>query len=215
MTGLRSQTANYPGITVDLRKANIRLPIEPKSTDESRFADINFDGYVDLIDLPGLYGLEPTSPEEVIAADSIRGNIGGDVALVVVVLDATNLARNLFLAEEILELGQPCVIALNMMDVASAKGIHVDTDALADRLECPIVKVSARTGDGIDQLKSDDGRSPENSAGTVGRPSRVLHGSVVAGAHLRLATNGQTPSATRPRWVANRRRQRFESSIAG
>lgn len=153
MTGLRGQTANYPGITVDLRKANIRLPIDARTADQRRIGETPFDGCVDLIDLPGMYGLEPTSPEEVIAADSIRGDVGGDVALVIVVLDATNLARNLFLAEEILELGQPCLIALNMIDVAAAKGIHVDADALAERLDCPVVKVSARTGQGVDDLK--------------------------------------------------------------
>ena len=80
LTGLRAKTANYPGVTVDLRKASIRLSGTP----------------VELIDLPGLYSLDALSPEEEVAGDVLKGQIEGEPAAVLLVLDATHLQRNLF-----------------------------------------------------------------------------------------------------------------------
>lgn len=142
LTGLRAKTANYPGITVDVRKATIALP----QVDGNRGARI------ELIDLPGLYSMQPTSPEETVAADAIRGEIGGLADAIVLVLDATNLARNLFLAEEVLQFGRPTMIVLSMIDAADAKGISIDVQQLSERLECPVVAASSRTHTGIDDL---------------------------------------------------------------
>ena len=140
LTGLRAKTANYPGITVDIRKASIRLSGMP----------------VELIDLPGLYSLDALSPEEEVAGDVLTGRIEveGEPAAVLLVLDATSLQRNLFLASQVLELNRPTVIALNLIDAARASGIEIDAEALSAELKCPVVPVSAKTGEGIDSLKA-------------------------------------------------------------
>ncbi|MEC7502117.1 MAG: ferrous iron transporter B [Planctomycetota bacterium] len=141
LTGLRAQTANYPGVTVDFRKGSARLG-------ERR---------VELIDLPGLYSLDPLSAEEQVARDILTGDMddGPDVSAVLLVLDATQLQRNLFLASEILELHRPTVVALNLIDAARSSGAAIDCDALAAELKCPVIAVSAKTGEGIEALKAE------------------------------------------------------------
>jgi ferrous iron transport protein B len=140
LTGLRARTANYPGITVDWRKAVVRLEY----------------GATNLIDLPGLYSLDAITPEERVAESVLRGRLDGEAApdVVVLVMDATNLERNLFLAGQVLELGLPTVVALNLIDVARTSQISTDADQLALELQCPVVPVSARTGEGLEQLKA-------------------------------------------------------------
>ena len=139
LTGLRAKTANYPGITVDVRKASIRLSGTP----------------VELIDLPGLYSLDALSPEEEVAGDVLKGKIEGEPAAVLLVLDATHLQRNLFLASQILELNRPTVVALNLIDAARSSGAAIDCDSLAAELKCPVIAVSAKTGEGIESLKAE------------------------------------------------------------
>ncbi|MGB7345176.1 MAG: ferrous iron transporter B [Pirellulaceae bacterium] len=141
LSGMRAKTANYPGITVDLRK--VTMPIA--SPDQSRPPT-----QIDLIDLPGLYSLEPTSPEETVASEALQGRRLGAPAAVVLVLDATNLSRNLLLANEVLQLGLPTLAVLNMIDAAKSSGIDIDVENLSAQLECPVVAVSARTGFGLD-----------------------------------------------------------------
>jgi ferrous iron transport protein B len=107
-----------------------------------------------VVDLPGLYSLDSQSPDEKLASDALQGKLehtAPDAALVVV--DATNLERNLFLASQVLELKCPVVVALNMMDMARRDGIRIDVAKLRDELGCVVVPVSARTGKGIDELK--------------------------------------------------------------
>ncbi|MEE2781609.1 MAG: ferrous iron transporter B [Planctomycetota bacterium] len=138
LTGLRAKTANYPGITVDVRKASIRLAGSP----------------VELIDLPGLYSLDALSPEEEVAGDMLTGQVESMPDAVLLVLDATHLQRNLVLASQILELGRPTVVALNLIDASRASGIVIDAEALSAELKCPVVPVSAKTGEGIELLKA-------------------------------------------------------------
>lgn len=139
LTGLRAKTANYPGITVDLRKGRLRLPAGP----------------VNLIDLPGLYSLDAITPEEKVAEAALRGQIAGEAPpdAVLLVIDATNLERNLFLASEVLELGRPTVVALNLIDAARSAKVNVDVEQLASLLKCPVVPVSARKGEGLGELR--------------------------------------------------------------
>lgn len=139
LTGLKAKTANYPGITVDLRRAELK-----------------FDGIaVDVVDLPGLYSLHAVSPEEKVAAAALRGEVlhAGAPDLVVLVLDATHLTRNLFLASEVLELRLPTLIALNQVDAADAAQIRIEISQLEQELKCSVIPVSARTGAGLDELR--------------------------------------------------------------
>lgn len=140
MTGLRAKTANFPGTTVDIRYCRLER--------KGRLRQ--------LIDLPGLYSLLVASPEEQVALDSLLGVIEGQAEpdAILLVLDATNLERNLFLASQVVELGTPLVVALNMYDLARRKGIRIDVAALSEELGCPVVPVAARTGEGVDELQA-------------------------------------------------------------
>jgi len=156
LTGLRAKTANFPGTTIERRVG--RMQIGQRQ--------------IIMVDLPGLYGLESSSPEEKMASDALRGHLAKhaapDAALIVV--DATNLERNLFLASQVLELDCPVIIALNMMDMARREGIHIDVEKLRSELGCAVVPVAARTGKGIDDLRREIGRL---AAGAM--PEAVAH----------------------------------------
>ncbi|MBA4105768.1 MAG: ferrous iron transport protein B [Pirellula sp.] len=138
LTGMRAKTANFPGTTVEHRRASMTLG-EFETT---------------IVDLPGLYSLDPTTPDERVACDALEGRLAGmaEPDLVLLVVDATNLERNLFLASQVLELGDPTVVALNLSDAAEKQGITFNLPELRQRLGCPVILVSARTGQGIDEL---------------------------------------------------------------
>jgi ferrous iron transport protein B len=129
LTGLRQKTANYPGVTVERHTGTIHLD----------------QGEVTLIDLPGAYSLAAHSPDEMVSADVLLGRIE-DVPLpsaILVVVDSTNLRRNLFMATQILELNLPVVVALNMIDLATKRGISIDSERLSNELKVPVVPMIA------------------------------------------------------------------------
>lgn len=139
LTGLRARTSNYPGTTVEKKSGPLRLG----------------DQIAEVMDLPGIYSLDGVTPEERVACDMLRGADGAVVAdLVVVIADADNLERSLFVVSQLLEMGRPIVVALNMMDVAERHGRHVDPDALSTQLGCPVVPLVARTGQGVAELRA-------------------------------------------------------------
>ena len=144
LTGLRAKTANFPGTTIERKVGRIHLS----------------DRQIVVVDLPGLYSLESTSPEEQIAAQALRGRLPGHgkIDAVLLVVDATNLERNLFLVSQVLELQVPTVVALNMMDVAEQHGFKIDPVKLRLELGCPVVLISARQGTGIDLLQQEISR---------------------------------------------------------
>ena len=137
LTGLRQRVGNYPGVTV-ARKSGT--------------CDCGNGQKVELVDLPGLYSLAAASPDEQVVIDALSGNIAGDRRpdAVVLVVDSTNLLRNLFLASQVAELGRPVVIVLNQADVAKEQGLRIDTELLSRRLGgVPVVLSSAWKGEGI------------------------------------------------------------------
>lgn len=136
LTGLRAQTANYPGTTVERRTGRCRLG----------------EAEVELIDLPGLYDFQSNTDEERVALRVIEGR-QEELAGAVVVVDAAHLSRSLFLVGQVLERKLPVVVALNMVDLAEAEGIHVDAAGLARELGCPVWPVVARTGQGVAELR--------------------------------------------------------------
>lgn len=141
LTGLRQKVTNYPGITVERKVGRLKL----------------LDGrWVNLIDLPGTYSLISRSPDEIVAMEVLRGLRPDTPApdVVVVVVDASNLQRNLYLVSQLVELGRPMVIALNMMDVAKRRGIEVTPAALAHELGVPVVPIVAHRRIGLDRLKA-------------------------------------------------------------
>jgi ferrous iron transport protein B len=137
LTGLRAKTANFPGTTIERRVGGLDLGGRR----------------VELEDLPGLYGLNAGNAEERVARDALLGLAGRPrPRAVLVVVDQTNLARNLYLVSQVRELGLPLVVALNMSDIASAEGLRVDAAALSRAIDAPIVVTSARTGAGMAEL---------------------------------------------------------------
>ncbi|MBD0254890.1 MAG: ferrous iron transport protein B [Cytophagales bacterium] len=140
LTGLKQKVGNFPGVTVDKKTGLCRL-------DDTLTAEI--------IDLPGTYSLYPKSPDERVVTDVLlnpNGPLRPDV--VVVVVDAANLNRNLLLYTEVKDLGLPVVLVLNMLDMAEDQGLRINQVVLGRRLHAPVVGINARTGKGIDLLKT-------------------------------------------------------------
>src|SRR5215217_1817674 len=140
LTGLRQKVANYPGVTVEKKTGRCKLP-------DGRRANI--------IDLPGTYSLISRSPDEQVAMEVLRGLRQDTKApdVVVVVVDASNLQRNLYLVSQLIEVGRPMVVALNMTDVAERRGLRVSAKALREELGVPVVPVVGHKRRGIRELK--------------------------------------------------------------
>jgi ferrous iron transport protein B len=139
ITGGRQKVGNYPGVTVEKKEGSFTRP--------------NGDT-VRILDLPGTYSLDAKTPDEKITRDVLLGHLGGEdaPAAILAVADATSLARNLGLVLEIRDLGLPMVLALNMMDLAKARGAEIDLAALSAELGIPVVPTVAVKGEGIDTL---------------------------------------------------------------
>ncbi len=133
LTGARQHVGNYPGVTVEWKKGTYKR------------GDVK----LDLVDLPGTYSLTAFSEEELVARDYLL-NAAPDV--VVDVVDAANLERNLFLTTELLEIGRPLVLVLNMSDVARDRGLKIDAARLAEKLGVPVVPAIGNKGVGMDDL---------------------------------------------------------------
>ena len=142
LTGLRAKVGNYAGVTVE-RKEGKLLGAPPK-------ADIR------VLDLPGTYSLSPNSLDEQISRDVLLNRLPElpPPDLIVVVVDASNLQRNLYYATQVVELGHPTLIALNMVDVAEVNGQRIDEAKLAGALGVPVFPIVASTGAGVPELRA-------------------------------------------------------------
>ncbi len=138
LTGKKERVGNFAGVTVDKNTAPLK-------------SGIYSGGEVIVVDLPGAYSLSPFTSEEVITRDHIQG---GEIDVVVDIVDANNLSRSLFLATQLSELGVPMVIALNKTDISEKKGITVDAEKLAKYLNCPVVETvaTASSNNGMKEL---------------------------------------------------------------
>ncbi len=140
LTGLRQTTANFPGVTIEKHQGTVRLA-------NSAF---------NLIDLPGIYSLDGNSVDERIAVDVTLGRVAGTErpSGLLVVIDATHIYQGLYLLEQLLELQLPTMVALTMIDAATASGINIDIEALCKALGgIPVYPVSSITGHGLNELK--------------------------------------------------------------
>jgi ferrous iron transport protein B len=139
LTGLRQKTGNFPGVTVDKKSGT--WPFDPQTN-------------ITVVDLPGVYSIYPKSLDEQLVTDILANPAHPDYPdVAVVVIDASNLHRNLLLFTQVADLGVPTVLALNMLDVAMKQSKQVNSVRLAMRLGVPVVRINARTGEGIDSLK--------------------------------------------------------------
>jgi ferrous iron transport protein B len=135
LTGIRQKTGNWPGVTVERKAGRSRI-----------------DGReVTVVDLPGIYSFDAASLDEQVTRDYL---LSREADLVIDVVDAANLERNLYFTVQLLEMGVPLVVALNMMDVARKRGIHIDAAELSRRLGCPVVPIVATTEEGMSELKA-------------------------------------------------------------
>ena len=139
LTGSRQKVANYAGVTVERKEGKFTTPAGKT---------------LRVLDLPGAYSLYPRSPDERVTCDVLFGRAEGEKRpdLVVCVVDATNLRRNLRLALAVKRLGLPCVVALNMADLAEQRGIRIVPEALSEELGMPVVTTVAVKSDGIESL---------------------------------------------------------------
>ncbi len=189
LTGAKQQVGNWPGVTVE------------KKTGEFRHRGVRFE----VVDLPGTYSLDVVDREisldEKIARDFVHA---GEADLIVNIVDAANLERNLYLTCQLAEMRVPLLVALNMVDVAEAKGMRVDAEALARELGCPVVPVVASRGIGIEALVEAIARAAREKP----RASIVLEYAAalehaVAGLALRLH-DAAAARGTAARWLAVR-----------
>jgi ferrous iron transport protein B len=153
LTGLRHKTSNFPGTTLEARLGRLAPPHPapaPRAAPAATAPD------AELIDLPGVYSIELDLTESRVCRDALAGRagVGPEPDALCVVADATNLPRNLRLAGEGLRRRLPTVLAVNMIDLARKRGLRIDAPRLAERLGCPVVLVSARSGEGLDELRA-------------------------------------------------------------
>jgi len=185
LTGARQRTGNWPGVTVERKEGHY-----------------SFEGSeIDLVDLPGVYSLDPShsSIDEVVARKYI---MSGEADMILNVIDASNLERNLYLTVQLLEMRVPVVIALNMTDVARERGIAIDRERLSSMLGCPVIETIASRGQGINELKQLVLRTAINRP----RPSLPISYSELIEESLKeteilIASYAET-AALNPRWVA-------------
>ncbi|MDB2686754.1 ferrous iron transport protein B [Mariniblastus sp.] len=139
LTGVKQHVGNYPGVTVAKRSGSFEA-------DGQTF---------ELVDLPGTYSLAPNSPEEMLSVKILLGKLPAKTKpdVILCVVDASNLQRNLFLVSQVLELHQPTVVAVNMIDVAAREGIKVDCEKLQEILGVSVVPIQAKRRQGFEELK--------------------------------------------------------------
>ncbi len=191
MTGANQYVGNWPGVTVEKK--------------EGRYTR---DKEVVITDLPGVYSLSPYSPEEVVTRDVL---LDGQLDAVINLVDATNLERNLYLTTQIVDLGVPVVVALNMMDLVEKNGDKIDIPALSEQLGCPVVPTSALKGKGLDELVA---KAREiAAAGTLPAPKMRFDASVEEAVGKVIDVIGDKVSAPVRRWFAIKALEGEQKSI--
>lgn len=133
LTGSSQYVGNWPGVTVEKKEGKVRFPGRD----------------ISVIDLPGIYSLSPYTPEEIVTRNCL---LKDDPDVIIDIVDATNIERNLYLTTQIAELGKPVVIALNMVDVLEKEGDRIDYALLSHELGLPVVPISASKGRGVGEL---------------------------------------------------------------
>ena len=191
ITGQNGYVGNWPGVTVEKKEARL-------SRDQS----------VTVTDLPGIYSLSPYSPEERVSRDYL---MSGEPDVVIQLLDATNLERNLYLALQVIETGLPVVVALNMADLVEKGGDKIDVRALSARLGVPVVMVSALRGTGIDELIG----KARHAAAHPGKAKRLAFDAAIEDAIEKI--EAELPASvpdSRRRYLAVRLFERDEAAAA-
>jgi len=184
LTGARQHVGNWPGVTVEKKEGSL-----------------SYEGYdIKIVDLPGVYSLTAYSLDEVIARDFV---VDENPDVVVDIVDASNLERNLYLAIQILEMGAPLIIALNMMDMAESRRYKIDVDVLAREIGVPVVPMVATRNQGTQQLLQTIVAVVEGNIGVAGL--RLQYGREVEEEIAKLEkiiSNNSLSDKYPPRWLA-------------
>lgn len=151
LTGGNQYVGNWPGVTVEKKEGTVKRYVE-------------FGDGILLTDLPGIYSITPYSMEEIVARDCI---INDKPDVIINIVDAVNIERNLYLTLQLIETMRPVVVALNMMDEVRARGDLIDTAKLSEFLKVPVVSITARTGEGADELIKAVVQTAACSAGNI------------------------------------------------
>jgi ferrous iron transport protein B len=180
LTGSNQYVGNWPGVTVEKKEGKLR----------------NHDDVV-ITDLPGIYSLSPYTTEEVLARNHL---LAEHPDVIINIVDGTNLERNLYLTTQLAELGIPIAVAVNMMDEVQKSGDKIFTERLSNKLDCPVVEISALKGTGMEVLAETAVELARKGVPTV--PRHVFSGSVEhAIAHIEEAIQGMIPEKCQ-RWYA-------------
>ena len=183
LTGSRQMVGNWPGVTVD-RKTGV----------------YSFEGHdFELVDIPGIYALSALSTDEKVARDYI---LSEDYDLIINIVDAANIVRNLYLTTQLLEMRVPMIVVLNKMDVAKARQIKIDTQELSDRLGVPVVPIAASKRSGLMQLKKAIHQSAEQnpiSKADVVYPVEIQEAATILADQIRTLANKKSLRAD---WLA-------------
>jgi len=166
LTGARQKVGNYPGVTVERKSGRMALP----------------DGRpIEMLDLPGTYSLVPSSPDEAVTHDVLLGKQAGErlPSALVIVIDATNLDNHLRFALQLIALGLPCIVALNMVDMAKRDGLEIDVDKLSADLGVPVIPTVAVRRRGIEELKAAIGNFARSGAIAIAPGSDAIHDDVI------------------------------------
>ena len=179
LTGSNQRVGNWPGVTVEKKEGRLKADRE-----------------VTLTDLPGIYSLSPYTLEEVVAREYLVSERPDGIINIV---DATNIERNLYLTTQLMEMGIPVVVALNMMDLVRKSGDQIDAGKLSKALGCPVVEVSALKGEGLDRLIS----TAKDAAARKSAPVQLTYSALVEQALDAIQTAlGSVFSKGMERWYA-------------
>ncbi len=183
LTGAKQRVGNWPGVTVDRKTGSYRFK----------------GNKVEVVDTPGIYSLAASSLDEKVARNYL---LSREADLIVNIVDASNIERNLYLTSQLLEMRVPLIIALNMMDMAAERKMEIDVQGLAERLGCPVVPLTASENRGVDALKN----VILDVAGSINLPvAEVVYPASVQEARELLAQDLQDVCAVRkidPHWLA-------------
>lgn len=180
LTGSTQYVGNWPGVTVEKKEGHLK--------GDKRHV---------VVDLPGIYSLSPYTLEEIVSRDYL---LDGRPDVVIDVVDATNLERNLYLTTQLIETGIPVVVALNMIDVLAKNGDTIDTKKISDVLGCPVVETSAVSGAGLKELIR-TATQIVDQAKTMGKPARFSPRVEQAISQIAALTDGTVPPES-SRWYA-------------
>lgn len=200
LCGVRAKTANFPGSTVEARIGTL-------TSHALRY---------ELIDLPGLYGINLDRPESRFCKDYLAGRIESVPKPdgIVIVVDATNLSRNLIFVSQALQHGLPAIVALNMIDLAQKGGLTIDVEKLSEHLDCPVIPVCARTGEGVDALR-EALRNPVHSEANLPDPTSAQNAAKWADEIVARSVGGHDAIGSATDTLTSRLDQAFTHPVLG